>query len=283
MALYGGPDAKQASSLAGADLPIYALGSGSDYSPFLQHLGIASLNAGFGGEGDYGQYHSIYDSFDHYRRFMDPGFHYGVAMAQVGGRLVLRLANADRLPFEFGALASTVAGYVDEVEELADTMRQETADENSRIEKGYYALAWDPEDQWTVPAAKTPVPFLNFAPLRNGLAALEASVAEFGAVAGSATELEGETAAALDRALYLTERALTRSSGLPRRPWYVHHIYAPGFYTGYGVKTLPGVREALEQRTWDEAQEQIAITGGVLTDAAAAIDKATELASTGGS
>jgi len=282
MALYGGPDARKR-ALGGGDLPIYALGSGSDYSPFLQHLGIASLNVGFGGEGDYGQYHSIYDSFDHYRRFMDPGFRYGVAMAQVGGRLVLRLANADRLPFEFGALASTVSGYVDEVEALADTMRQETADENARIEKGHYALAWDPEDNWTVPETKEAVPFLNFAPLRNGLAKLEASVDAFGEVAESAAGLEGEPAAALDRALYLTERALTRASGLPRRSWYVHHIYAPGFYTGYGVKTLPGVREALEQRTWDEAQEQIGVAGGVLTDAAKAIHQAAELAAGGGS
>ena len=127
------------------------------------------------------------------------------------------------------------------------------------------------------------MPHLNFAPLHNGLAALEASVADFGDISATASGLQGEAAAALDRALYMTERALTRASGLPRRPWYVHHIYAPGFYTGYGVKTLPGVREALEQRTWGEAQDQIEVAGTVLTDAAAAIDKATELATAGSS
>jgi N-acetylated-alpha-linked acidic dipeptidase len=279
MAVRGEPQARER-ALAGGGLPIAALGSGSDYSPFLQHLGIASLNIGFGGEGDYGQYHSIYDSFDHYRRFMDPEFAYGVALAKVGGRLVLRLADADRLPFDFAALASTVAGYVDEVEKLVDTMRQETAEENRRIGEGFYALAWDPQDAWTVPATKEAVPFLNFAPLRNALAALEASAGRFGK-AGSGTAVDGAAALALDRALYQTERALTRAAGLPRRPWYVHHIYAPGFYTGYGVKTLPGIREALEQRSWGEAQEQIEVAAQVLTAAAAAIDRATELAAAG--
>lgn len=282
MILYAGPEAQRRAA-GGGDLPIFALGSGSDYSPFLQHLGIASLNIGFSGEGQYGQYHSIYDSFDHFRRFMDPGFDYGVALAKVGGRLVLRLANADRLPFEFGPLADTVAGYVDEVEELAATLRRETEEENERIANEVYALAWDPTEGWALPEPRQPVPFLNFAPLRNGLAALQEEVAEFERVAAGALDLDGVDAAALDRALYSTERALTRASGLPRRPWYVHHIYAPGFYTGYGVKTLPGVREALEQRDWAEAQEQIGVAGEVLEAAAAAVARATELAAGAGS
>jgi len=280
MALSGDPATRQR-ALSGGDLPIYALGSGSDYSPFLQHLGIASLNVGFGGEGDYGQYHSIYDTFDHYRKFMDPGFDYGVALAQVGGRLVLRLANADRLPMEFSPLASTVSGYVDEVVKLADDLREETAAENDRIEKGYYELAWDPRDAWRVPEPKESVPHLNFAPLRNALAVLQTSVEHFDAARDDGVELEAETAADLDRALYLSERALTRSAGLPRRSWYIHHIYAPGFYTGYGVKTLPGIREAIEQRSWDEAQEQIGVAAEVLESAAAAVDRATELAGSG--
>jgi N-acetylated-alpha-linked acidic dipeptidase len=280
MAIYGDPEAR-ARAMDGGDLPISALGSGSDYSPFLQHLGIASLNVGFGGEGQYGQYHSAYDSFAHYSRFMDPTFDYGVALAKVGGRLVLRLANADRLPMEFAALASTVGGYVGEVEELADRLREETADENARIEKGLYALAWDPEDDWTPPSPKPPVPHLNFAPLRNALAALEASAERFDAARDDA-EPAG-SAAELDRALYLSERALTRPQGLPRRPWYVHHIYAPGFYTGYGVKTLPGIREAIEQRDWAEAEEQIGVAAEVLSAAAAAIDRATEFAGSNGS
>jgi N-acetylated-alpha-linked acidic dipeptidase len=277
LTLHGDEDQKKAAA-SGGDLPIDALGSGSDYSPFLQHLGIASLNVGYGGEGDYGQYHSIYDSFEHYRRYMDPTFEYGVALAKTTGRLVMRLADADVLPFELSAFTSTVAGYVDEVEELASKQREETEEENRRIEEGVYELAWDPSDEWVVPEPKEPVPFFNFAPLRNALTALqkgtEAFTAAWGASAGSLSE---ERAAELDDVLFHFERSLTREEGLPRRSWYVHHVYAPGFYTGYGVKTLPGIREAIEQRSYAEAQEQIEVAAEVLEAATARIHDAVSL------
>lgn len=273
-----GDEAEQERARQPGDLPIAPLGSGSDYTPFLQHLGIASLNISFGGEGDYGQYHSAYDSFDHYRRFMDPGFQYGVALAQVGGRLVLRLANAELLPFTFQPLARTVSGYVDELEQLAKTMRKETKIENRRIRDGVYELTRDPTETWVVPEPEEPVPFLNFAPLRNALTSLEASAKRYdsglAAWREGERELDTEAAAELDRRLYRSERALTRSQGLPRRPWYIHHIYAPGFYTGYGVKTIPGVREAIEQRQWEEAEAQIGVAAEVLSAAAETIDGA---------
>lgn len=273
--VYGdGPERERAEQ--GGDLPLAPLGSGSDYTPFLQHLGIASLNVGFGGEGDYGQYHSIYDSFDHYRRFMDPGFHYGTALAQVAGRLVLRLADAPVPPLRFTPLAETVGTYVDEVQSLAASMREETAAENRRIGEGVYSLAWDPQDGWREPQPEQPVPYLNFAPLENALARLRERAAAYDAAAGAVdpASVEGERGAVLGRALLAVERALTRAEGLPRRPWFVHHVYAPGFYTGYGVKTLPGVREAIEQRQWEEAEEQIRIAGEVLQAAADAVDAA---------
>lgn len=277
MELHGDEVAQERARQPG-DLPIAPLGSGSDYTPFLQHLGIASLNISFGGEGDYGQYHSAYDSFDHYRRFMDPGFQYGVALAQVGGRLVLRLANAELLPFTFQPLARTVSGYVDELEQLAKTMRKETKIENRRIRDGVYELTRDATETWVVPEPEEPVPFLNFAPLRNALASLEASAKRYdsglAAWREGERELDTEAVAELDRRLYRSERALTRSQGLPRRPWYIHHVYAPGFYTGYGVKTMPGVREAIEQREWEEAEAQIGVAAEVLSAAAEAIDGA---------
>ncbi|MGH9381684.1 MAG: M28 family metallopeptidase [Thermoanaerobaculia bacterium] len=273
-----GEEAEQERARKPGDLPIAPLGSGSDYTPFLQHLGIASLNISFGGEGDYGQYHSVYDSFDHYRRFMDPGFQYGVALARVGGRLVLRLANAELLPFTFRPLARTVSGYVDELEQLAKTMREETETENRRIRDGVYEVAWDPTETWVVPEPEEPVPFLNFAPLRNALTTLEASAKRYdlgvAAWREGKRELDSAAAGELDRRLYRSERALTRSHGLPRRSWYIHHLYAPGFYTGYGVKTVPGVREAIEQRQWDEAEAQIGVAAEVLSAAAEAIDGA---------
>src|SRR5688572_15415163 len=162
-----------------ADLRIYPLGSGSDYTPFLQHLGIASLNIGFGGEDGGGSYHSIYDSFDHYTRFGDPGFDYGVALAQVAGRVTLRFANADTLPFTFSNFADTVARYVKEVTKLADTMRDDTRTLNQQISSGMLKAVQDPTETFVVPDAKEPVPHLNFAPLQNSIARLNDSVRKY--------------------------------------------------------------------------------------------------------
>jgi N-acetylated-alpha-linked acidic dipeptidase len=248
-----------------ADLRISPLGSGSDFTPFLQHAGIASLNIGFGGEDGGGSYHSIYDSFDHYTKYGDPGFAYGIALAKVCGRATLRLANADTLPFEFSNLAETINQYVGEVTRLTETMRDETRTLNQQISSGMLKAVQDPTETFVVPKEKSPVPFLNFAPLQNSIARLNESVRKYQASKPAPTS-------ALDEALYRTERALTRREGLPRRDWFRHQIYAPGFYTGYGVKTLPGVREAIEQRDWKEAQEQVQIVANVIDRLAVEID-----------
>jgi N-acetylated-alpha-linked acidic dipeptidase len=270
-----GDETQRDVALSGADLHLSPLGSGSDYTPFLQHLGIASLSLSYGGEGQYGQYHSAYDSFDHYVRFMDTDFSYGITLAKTCGRLVMRLADAPVLPFEFRALAARIGTYRDEVIGLADRMREETERNNRMVERGMYELAANPNEKYVPPGAKEEVPHLNFAPLRNAVRRLEASAASFDrASAAAADGLTEEQAARLNAILMRAERALTRKEGLPRRPWFVHHVYAPGFYTGYGVKTLPGIREAIEQRLWDEAEEQIRITAGVIERLAAAIDGA---------
>jgi N-acetylated-alpha-linked acidic dipeptidase len=265
------------------DLRIRALGSGSDYSPFLQHIGISALNIGYGGEDDYGQYHSIYDTFDHYTRFGDPSFQYGIALAQTGGRLVLRLADDEVLPFEFGHFADVVGRYVKEVAKLADDMRDESAEKNRRIEDGTFTAFSDPTKTFVVPKPDDLVPYINFAPLQNAQARLDRSAKAYekaaAARATSGKPLPAATQIALDQILMKSERALTRKEGLPRRPWYIHHVYAPGYYTGYGVKTLPGVREALEQRNWKEADEQATVVARVLEGYAAEIDRATALLS----
>ena len=269
----------EAVAKAGGDLRISALGSGSDYTPFLQHLGIASLNIGFGGEDGGGSYHSVYDSFDHYTKFGDPGFEYGLALAKVGGRTVLRLANADILPFTFSPFAETVGRYVTEVTKLADDMRKSTEASNARITDRVYELAADPTETWVTPKPQQAVPQLDFEVLKKSLARLEASGKAYDSaltVAVAAGRIPSGTAAkALGDILVRTERAMTRPHGLPRRGWFRHHIYAPGYYTGYGVKTLPGVREAIEQRDWKETEEQIAIVAAVLNDVAGEIDSAT--------
>ncbi|HYO11597.1 MAG TPA: transferrin receptor-like dimerization domain-containing protein [Thermoanaerobaculia bacterium] len=272
--LYGSPEDQQAAKTTKSFL-LEPLGSGSDYTPFLQHLGIASLNIGYGGEGQYGQYHSIYDSFDHYVRFMDPDFGYGIALAKTAGRIVLRLADADVLPFELTRPAATIGGYVDEVVKLADDMRKETEERNARLDAKVYEAAADPTETWVAPRRLDPVPYLNFAPLQNAVATLKQSAAAWEKAQGAASTLSAADRTRLDGILMGLERALTRREGLPRRPWYTHHIYAPGFYTGYGVKTLPGVREAIEERQWKEAEEQIGIAARVIEGFAKEIDRAT--------
>ncbi|HMQ87728.1 MAG TPA: transferrin receptor-like dimerization domain-containing protein [Flavilitoribacter sp.] len=253
-----------------------ALGSGSDYTPFIQHLGIASINLGFGGESGGGEYHTGYDSYEHYTRFKDIGFEYGVALAKVAGRLTLRLSEAEVLPFEFQHFSQTVSKYADEVMKLADRLRDETAKENRLITDGYYKAAADPTETFIVPETKEEVPYFNWAPLQNALAELKKSVAAYDEAmkAGIPAEKQRE---ALNLALMKMEQSLTREEGLPRRPWFRHQIYAPGFYTGYGVKTLPGIREAIEERKYDEAQEQILIAGQVLSKFAREVMRAAEL------
>ncbi len=237
-------------------LKLSALGSGSDFSSFLQHLGIPSLNIGFGGEDGGGEYHSIYDSFDDYRRFKDPKFEYGIALAQTAGRAVLRLSESDVLPFDFRNLYKNINAYATELISQTDDKRESTSVENRLINTGMYKLAEDPTKVFIVPEVKDEVPYLDFSPLQNALHALEISsdslASKWTKVAQSQVDVND-----FNKKLYQAEQQLLMPEGLPRRPWYSHAIYAPGFYTGYGVKTLPGVREAIEQRNYKEAQEQI--------------------------
>jgi len=256
---------------------IAAMGSGSDYTPFIQHLGVPSLDLRFGGENVGGSYHSIYDSFDHYTRFGDPGFDYGIALAKVAGRAVLRFANADVLPFEFTRLHDTVDRYLKELAKLTDDMRDQTRERNRLIRERALELAADPTQSYVAPKAEAPVPYLDFAPLQNAVSRLQESARTYDA-ANAAERVSRDSLVRLNEALMRTERALTRQEGLPRRPWFRHLLYAPGFYTGYGVKTVPGVREAIEERRWEEAAEQIRIAARALEALASEIDRAAELA-----
>ncbi|MBC7849950.1 MAG: M28 family peptidase [Chitinophagaceae bacterium] len=242
--------------LARKTYPLAALGAGSDYSPFFQHLGIPSLNIGFGGESSGGEYHSIYDSYDHYKRFKDPKFEYGVALSMAAGRSTMRISNSDILPFDYRALQKTIAGYVTEVVALLDQTRESTTIDNQLIKEGRYTQAADPLEKYIPPTAKEEVPFLNFSSLQNSLSDLEKSAQSLSEFISNPA-LTPADKATLNKKLYQAEQQLLLADGLPRRGWYRHSIYAPGYYTGYGVKTLPGIREAIEQRNWKEAQDQI--------------------------
>ncbi len=242
-------------ALAKKTFTLEAMGTGSDYSAFIQHLGIPSLDIGYGGENEGGEYHSIYDSYDNYRRFKDPSFEYGVALSKTAGRAALRMANADLLPFDFKNLHKTVSGYVTDLISMTDQLRETTATENDLIRTNSYGIASDPTKKNKVPATKTEVPYLDFAPLQNALVAFDKSSNTLSEAWNKSLAANGH--AKLNKALYQAEQHLLNAGGLPRRSWYKHTLYAPGFYTGYGVKTMPGVREAIEQRNWKEAQEQI--------------------------
>ncbi|HZS48368.1 MAG TPA: transferrin receptor-like dimerization domain-containing protein [Blastocatellia bacterium] len=235
-----------------ADNRIGALGSGSDYTAFIDHLGVASLNTGFGGEGGGGVYHSIYDSFAWYTRFSDGTFEYGRALAQMNGSMAMRMADASILPFEFTDLADTLNRYADEIEKLEKQMNP-------------------------------PKP-IDLTPMTNAIAALkesadqyESALAKASANGGAALDKKSSKDEALNKLLYTSERKLTTNDGLAGRTWFKHQIYAPGFYTGYGVKTIPAVREALEQKKWDDAQKGVQTVKDVLMSMSAQIDAATKL------
>jgi len=260
-----------------ADLRIGALGSGSDFTPFLQHLGIASVNVDFGGEDQYGQYHSIYDSFDHYVRFGDPTFAYVATAARTGLRFTLRLADADVLPFRLDTTAEVIAGYADEIGKLADRMRAESVERDRLLADKTLQLAADPTRTFVPPPALDRVPHLELAPLDNAAEQLKTAAAAFekARAAAVAAGLAPERRDALNAFLRTFEGRLTNPDGLPGRPWYRHEIYAPGQYTGYGVKTLPSIREAIELRKWDEANAQVVVVAKLLDAARAAIEEMT--------
>jgi N-acetylated-alpha-linked acidic dipeptidase len=272
-----GSDKAKKESMAKKSMSISALGSGSDYSGFLQHAGIPSLNIAFGGENPGGEYHTAYDSYDFYSRFGDPGFNYGRALSQTIGRAVLRMADANTLPFEFKNLHKTISSYVAEMIGMTDQMRESTAVYNQVISGNNYQLAADPAKPEKLPIRKTEVPYIDFSALQNSLVNLELSATSLSDRIAKGN-ISSTSLKALNEALYRAEQKLLTTAGLPRRPWYKHTIYAPGFYTGYGVKTMPGVREAIEQRDWKEAQDQIEIAAKAISRLAEHLNNTTKLA-----
>jgi N-acetylated-alpha-linked acidic dipeptidase len=271
--------AKRVATFAGDGTPgddgtafkIEALGSGSDFSSFLQHVGVATLNVGYGGEDDSGSYHSIFDSFAEFTRLKDGrNFAYGLTLAKTTGRIVLRFANADVLPYAFAPSATTIAGYVTEIKTLLAKERTETTSRNALIANGSFVAAADPREVYVPPTPLPAIPTLDFSALDAAVVALSKSAAQYDAQSGTRHSVPSPN---LDAALIATEKALL-GDGLPRRPWYRHELYAPGFYTGYGVKTMPAIREAIEERDWPAARAGMTSVSAALLRYAAAIDAA---------
>lgn len=259
------------------DLRIGALGSGSDYSPFLQHAGVASLNLSFDDEDQDGIYHSIYDDFYFYTRFLDRDFLYGRALAQTIGTAVIRLADSDVLPFEFTGLSNTVEKYVKELTDLLGRKQDEVRERNRQIEDGVFAAVGDPRRPLAPPKAELVPPALNFAPLQNAAATLTVSARRYEKAVTEGGGHITQSAAALrtlNAKLRQAESQLIDAAGLPNRPWYRHLLYAPGLYTGYSVKTIPGVREGIEQAHYAEAEGEIVRVARALTRLATLLDSA---------
>lgn len=260
------PDQK-ISALRNQHLKLGALGSGSDYSSFIQHLGIPALNLAYGGEGAGGEYHTNYDSYANFVRFKDPGFHYGRTLAQTAGRIVLRMADADILPFRFSHVSRTVTGYKEELVRLIEDKRA-LRDAEAKLNRAKaYETAADPVKNFRIPELKPPVPYLDFSSLENALVTLSGTTDTLMEYFDRQIR-DQNPSPAVNKLLYRGEQQLL-GGGLPRRPWYRHVIYAPGFYTGYGVKTMPGIREAIEEENWEEAQEQVRLTAEKLEELAA--------------
>jgi len=242
---------------AAQDLPIGALGSGSDYTAFLDHLGIASLNLGYGGEGGGGEYHSIYDDFYWYTHFSDTAFVYGRVLAQTAGTAVIRFADAELLPYDFNNLSETVRKYAEEIKQLFKKERDEIVEQNAQIQEGVFQAIADPREKFVPPSMEGVPPYLNFAPLDNAVDTLSHSATRYQKAAAKYLESRQPVPVRVNQELLQSERMLLSQEGLPQRPWFKHLIYAPGFYTGYGVKTIPAVREALEQWQWKDCETQI--------------------------
>jgi len=261
------------------DLPIGALGSGSDYSAFIAHLGIPSINFSFGGEGNSGGvYHSAYDTWEHHLAFDDPGLAYSAALAKVGARLVTRIADAD-LPVQvYGNLAETVVGYRDEIKKLTASRRDAQQVQARLLASGAYRLADDPTRPRADPTALSPVPDISFAPLDSAVTHLQKSAAAYDqALAARGPGLSKATRNQLFEMQRRLEMTLARDPGLPGRPWYRNMLYAPGRFTGYGAKTLPGIREAIEEERWVDANRYMKLTAQTLEAYASGLDEAVRL------
>ncbi len=262
-----------------SDLRIDISGGGSDHAGFQNFLGVAVLNYGFSGEDQGGIYHSIYDDFYWYTHFSDTDFAYGKALSQVAGTTVMRLADADLLPFDFSDQAETIQAYVRGLQSYGVQQQNEIRERNLEIDEGAFTASADPKQKYVPPAKQDMPPHLNFAPLQNGADALTRAAVEYAKALAQANAkggagLSSASISQVNRMLIDSERKLTNSEGLPGRAWYKHQIYAPGVYTGYEAKAIPAVREAMEQKQWHVAEQAIASAAKAIQDEASQVSAA---------
>jgi len=263
-----------------ANLRIRTLGSGSDYTAFLDFAGISALNLGFAGENDGNQYHSIYDDFHWYTHFIDTDFSYGRALAQLGGIAVMRLADADLIPFDYQGMADTIAHYESDLEKLLKDSQEEAAERNLELNEGVFNAMADPHKPSVPPPQEVPPPYMNFAPLKNGVEAMKRSADRYAAALGrlnqGSVQLSLPQLERVNADLLHVQRAFLTEQGLPQRPWYKHQVYAPSTYNGYGASPIAAVREYMDEKKWKEAEAQVPMAGQVLENVSASIIRAAD-------
>lgn len=263
------------------DLKIRALGDGSDYTAFQDFAGISTLSVEFGGEDDGDQYHSIYDDFYWYTHFIDTDFVYGKALAQTAGSAMMRLADADLIPFDYAPQAEAIAKYESDLEKSLKDKQDEFTEKNLELKEGVFTATRDPRRPLLSPPAETIPPYMNFAPLKNAIEALKKSSERYSKALRD-WQAKGSPAPATDSLetvnadLMKVSRLFLNDKGLPERPWFKNQVYAPGAYTGYGAKPIAAVREYMDEKKWKEAEGQVPQVAQVIQTVSAGIDKAAD-------
>ncbi|MBL46985.1 MAG: folate hydrolase [Candidatus Marinimicrobia bacterium] len=263
------------------DLRMYAMGAGSDYTAFLHHAGVPALNMAFGGESGGGAYHSLYDTYEHYKRFSDGKFIYGTTLSKVNGRLVLRLSEADILPFRFVNMVDNIGKFVEQNKKLSEDIRKSTKSLNDLLDNNDFAISSNPKKTYLPPKRLRQVPEFDFKPLDAALVRLSTSAWKYeeALLKFQKGSLSTERKSEINALLRSVDQAFIYSKGLPRRDWFKNMMYAPGYYTGYGVKTLPGIREGLEERKWNEVRVYIKEVSKALDRASENINSASRILS----
>jgi N-acetylated-alpha-linked acidic dipeptidase len=264
-----------------SDLRIYALGDGSDYTAFQDFAGISSLDVGFGGEDEGDQYHSIYDDFYWYTHFVEDNFLYGRALAQTAGSIMMRIADADLVPFDYAPQAEAIAKYETELEKILKDQQDEISERNLELQEGVFSATADPHKTSVPPPGQPVPPFMNFAPMKNSIELLKKSAEHYSRALGKfqAVGSDGVSQSSLDAVnadLLNMSRLFLNDKGLPERPWFKNQIYAPGAYVGYDARPIAAVREYMDQKKWKEADAQIPMVAQVIENIAAGMNKAAD-------
>lgn len=263
------------------DLKVRALGDGSDYTAFQDFAGISTLSVEFGGEDDGNQYHSIYDDFYWYTHFIDTDFVYGKALAQTAGSAMMRLADADLIPFDYAPQAEAIAKYESDLEKLLKDKQDEFTEKNLELKEGVFTATHDPRRPLLSPPAETIPPFMNFAPLKNAIEAVKKSSERYSKAlrdwqAKGSPALATDSLETVNADLMKVSRLFLNDKGLPERPWFKNQVYAPGAYTGYGAKPIAAVREYMDEKKWKEAEGQVPQVAHIIQTVSAGIDKAAD-------